>query len=121
MSDDSIKKQRLPYFRVITSLAVIIVLSVLVFFVSARLNLAENLVATLSGFESFQLDELLVVSIFLVFALAVFAIQLWHILAAGTRKHGRLERALNHTNAKLTFLNSVTRQDILDELTESLR
>ncbi len=118
MSDDSIRKQRLPYFRVITSLAVIIVLSVLVFFVSTRLNLAEDLVAGLSAFESFQLDELLVVSIFLVFALAVFAIQLWHILAAESREHGRLERALNHANTKLTFLNSVTRQDILDELTE---
>ena len=88
MSDDSIKKLRLPYFRVITSLAVIIVLSVLVFFVSARLNLAEDLIAGLSGFESYQLDELLVVSIFLVFALAVFAIQLWHILAAGSGSTG---------------------------------
>ena len=118
MSDVLAKKRKSESITIIVYLAVIVILAGLLFFISGRLNLAESLVTALSANESYQVDELLVVSIFLVVGLILFIVKLYHMLKQERHESEVLENRLVQTQARLTFLNTITRQDILNELTE---
>jgi len=118
MSDVLAKKRKSWNITIIAYIAVIVVISAILFFISGRLDLAESLGATLRNYEAYQLDELLVVSIFLVLALILFVVKLYHLLTQESRERESLENRLNRTEARLTFLNTITRQDILNQLTE---
>lgn len=118
MSDVSAKKTQSWNITIIGYIAAIIVLSAILFFISARLNLAESLWTVLQVYEQFQIDELLVVGILLVIMLILFIAKLCHLLKRETREREALELRLSRTNTRLTFLNTITRQDILNQLTE---
>ena len=118
MSDVLAKKRKSWNITIIAYIAVIVVLSGILFFISGRLDLAESLEAALRNYEAYQLDELLVVSIFLVLALILFVVRLCHLLKQETLERESLENRLGRTESRLTFLNTITRQDILNQLTE---
>nr|WP_319375007.1 ATP-binding protein [uncultured Methanoregula sp.] len=118
MSDVLAKKPQSWNITIFGYIAAIIVLSAILFFISARLNLAESLWAGLQAYEQFQFDELLVVGILLVIMLILFIAKLCHLLKRETREREALELRLARANTRLTFLNTITRQDILNQLTE---
>jgi len=118
MSDVLEKKRKSWNITIIAYIVVIVVLSGILFFISGRLDLAEALEAALRNYEAYQLDELLVVCIFLVLALILFVVKLCHLLKQETVERESLETRLGRTEARLTFLNTITRQDILNQLTE---
>lgn len=118
MSDVLEKKRKSWNITIIAYIVVIVVLSGILFFISGRLDLAESLEAALRNYEAYQLDELLVVCIFLVLALILFVVKLCHLLKQETVERESLENRLGRTEARLTFLNTITRQDILNQLTE---
>jgi signal transduction histidine kinase len=118
MSGDSAKKQGMPYFLIVKYVLVIIVFSALLFIVSSALNLAEGLFQLLQKYASLHLSELIIVSIFLVFALAVLAGRLWHELKKEMQDRKFTETSLDRATTRLAFLNSITSQDILNQLTE---
>jgi len=111
------KKPGLPYLVLLTCLVIIAVLSVLLFLVAGYLDLAEMLFSSLRGFESLEADELIIVFIFLAVALGGLGILVWRELKAAVRMSGSLEASLNQANARLSFLNSFIREDMVNELT----
>jgi signal transduction histidine kinase len=118
MSDVSVKKRKSWNITIIAYIAVIVVLAGILFFISGRLDLAESLITILRNYESYQLDELLIVCIFLVLALILFVVKLCHLLKQESRECEALENRLGRAETRLTFLNTITRQDILNQLTE---
>jgi len=117
MSDVLATKSKSVNLTIIAYIAAIIILSVLLFFISGRLDLTESLGTALKAHESLELDELLIVSIFLVIVFILFIVKLYHMLKQVIRENRILENRLVQTEARLTFLNTITRQDILNELT----
>jgi signal transduction histidine kinase len=115
---DGQKKYLMPYFKVLRDLAIIIILSFVVYVIAARMNLAESAFQYFQKYETVQLDELFIVAIFLVVSLAVFAVRLWKELKHSTQECKSIEKTLETANTKLLLLNSITRQDVLNELTE---
>jgi signal transduction histidine kinase len=112
------KKYPMPYFKVLRDLAIIIILSFVVYVIAGRMNLAESAFQYFQKNETVQLDELFIVAIFLVVSLAIFAVRLWKELKHSTQECKSIENALETANTKLLLLNSITRQDVLNELTE---
>jgi len=118
MSEDPAKKRGMPYFLVVKYLIAIIVFAVLLFIIASALNLSEILFSFFQGFSSLHLAEIFVLSLFLVFALAVLAGRLWHELRRELEEQESTEKYLQQATTRLAFLNSITSQDILNELTE---
>jgi signal transduction histidine kinase len=118
MNDVSAKKPRSWTITIIGYLVAIIVLSALLFFVAGRLDLAESLGTVLQQYEHIEMDELLIVGIFLVIMLVLLIAKLCSLLKWENRERESLELRLARTNARLTFLNTITRHDILNQLTE---
>jgi K+-sensing histidine kinase KdpD len=118
MNEDPAKKRGMPYFLIVKYVLVIIVFSALLFLISSALNLSEILFSFLQKFGSFHLTELFIISLFLVFALAVLAGRLWHELRREMQEQEFTEASLQQATNRLAFLNSITSQDILNQLTE---
>jgi signal transduction histidine kinase len=118
MSEDSAKKRGMPYFLVVKYVLVIIVLSALLFIISSALNMAEILFQFLQEYASLHLSELIIVSIFLVFALAVLVGRLWRELRQERQEQEFTEMSRDRATTRLAFLNSITSHDILNQLTE---
>ncbi|MFA4876043.1 MAG: ATP-binding protein [Methanoregula sp.] len=118
MSDDSVKKRKSPNITIIAYLAVILILSGIIFFISARLDLAESLGLVLKNYEMLELDEILITGLFLVVALILLIVKLHHMMMQEIRERDELETRLHKAETRLTFLNTITRQDILNQLTE---
>ena len=72
----------------------------------------------LNNYESFQLDEIFIVSFFLVIALILVIVKLYHRIRQEISEREALESRLHKAEIRLTFLNTITRQDILNQLTE---
>jgi signal transduction histidine kinase len=108
----------MPYFLIVKYVLVIIVLSALLYLISSALGLAEILNQFLQEYASLHLSELIIVSIFLVFAFAALAGGLWRELKRKTREQEVTERSLERATRRLAFLNNITGQDILNQLTE---
>jgi signal transduction histidine kinase len=118
MSGVLAKKRKSGNIIIFAYIAAIIVISGLLFFISGRLDLAESLGATLRNYEPYELDEILIVGAFLILALILFVVKLCHMLKQESRERENLENCLAKTEERLTFLNTITRQDILNQLTE---
>jgi signal transduction histidine kinase len=118
MSEDPAKKRGMPYFLVVKYVIAIVVFAALLFIIASALNLSEILFSFFQGFGSLHLTEIFIISLFLVFALAVLAGRLWHELRRDMENQGNMEAYLQQATTRLAFLNSITSQDILNELTE---
>jgi signal transduction histidine kinase len=118
MSGDLEKKHGMPYFLVALYVLAIVIFSVLLFFVSSALGLAGILIQVLQEYAYLHLSELIIVSIFLVFAFAALASRLWRELKQAKRELKIMDASLGRTTTRLSFLNNITSQDILNQLTE---
>jgi K+-sensing histidine kinase KdpD len=117
MSEEPAKRRGMPYFLVVKFLIVIVVFAALLFIVSSALNLSETLFLFLQRFGSLHLTEVFIICLFLVFALAVLAGRLWHELKREMEEQEYTEASLQQATTRLAFLNSITSQDILNQLT----
>lgn len=98
-------------------LVVILLLSILVFAVSIAFSLPATLLAFVRAYNSMELDDLIVLSIFLVLALAAFSYRRWQEVKGEIQERRGMEQALLSANRRLQLLNDVTRHDILNSLT----
>jgi signal transduction histidine kinase len=97
-------------------LILIFFLAIIVFIVSNIFNLFDLILAFISQHDSWQLDDMIVISIFLVFALGVFSYRRSVELKKEIYEKAAAERALLNANKKINLLNSVTRHDILNQI-----
>ena len=118
MSGDLAKTRGMPYFLIVKYGLVIIVLSVLLFFIASALNLSEILFQVLLEYPSLHVSELVIVGIFLVLAFAALACRLWRELKQEMEELRRMDTSLDRATTRLSFLNNITSQDILNQLTE---
>ncbi|MGB8309808.1 MAG: sensor histidine kinase [Methanoregula sp.] len=118
MNGDSAKKQGMPYFLIIFYVLVILIFAVMLFVISSALDLAEMIFTFLQHFPNLHLNELFIVSIFLVFAFVALIVQLWRELEKEKHDLEIMETQLNQATTKLAFLNGITNQDILNQVTE---
>jgi signal transduction histidine kinase len=118
MVDDFVKKHGMPYVRFLLYLCAVISLSVLLFFAVGRIDLAETSIQSLQQFEPLEFDELLIVAVFLVIALSAFTIRLWIELKRVVQEYNTVELLLYRSGKKLSFLNTIIREDILNQLTQ---
>jgi hypothetical protein len=93
--------------RPLMELGTILLLSVVVFFLAASFDIFEGIVAMAQRYEAWQLDELIVVAMFLAVAMTAIAVRRWlafmNINAVISRRNSQLERAV----AQLNTLNGL--------------
>lgn len=118
MSDEKENTHQKPYKRILVTLAIIVVLAILIFLVAVKFDLAELAFGFAQTYEAYEIDEIILVGLFLAFAFAAFSIKLWIELKREMKEHEMIAETLDRANTKLTLLNSITRQDILNQLTE---
>jgi hypothetical protein len=85
--------------RALPELLVIIGLSVAVYLLSSRYDILENIVRLSHRYEHLEVDEIITVSIFLMFSLLFFSIRRWREAksseALSKRRSEELEKALS--------------------------
>ena len=118
MGDDPVKKHKMPYFRISAYLFIIVILTVLLIVIAEITNLAGALFRYLQTIDTVHLDTALIVLAFLTFALALVIVYLWHELKHVINNFNHVESSLYQSNTKLTFLNTIIREDILNQLTQ---
>ena len=116
MGDDPVKKHKMPYFRISVYLLIIVILTVMLIVISEITNLAGALFRYLQTIDTVHLDTALIVLLFLTFALALVIVYLWHELKRVMNNFNQVELSLNQSNTQLSFLNSILREDILNQL-----
>ncbi len=95
----------------------ILILGILVLSLSIAFNLPASLLGFVEEHNSMQLDDLITLSIVLVFALAVFSYRRWQELEGEIWERRGVEHALLSANTRLQLLNDITRHDIINSLT----
>jgi len=95
---------------------IIIFLALIVFILSTTFNFFDMILVFIRLHDSWQLDDLIVISIFLVFALAVFSYRRSKELKWEIHEKTEAEGALLQANKKLNLLFSITRHDINNQL-----
>jgi signal transduction histidine kinase len=98
-------------------LVFLLLLSILVLSLSITYNHPQYIVMYIEKFNSTPLDDLITLSIVLVFALAVFSYRRWQELDVEIRERKGMEQAVLSANTKLQLLNDITRHDIINSLT----
>jgi K+-sensing histidine kinase KdpD len=118
MGDDAVKKHKMPNFRISVYLFIIVILSVMLIVIAKITNQGEALFRYLQMIDPIHLDTALIVLVFLFFALAFLTIWLWREQKQVIHDYNNSEMSLHRANTKLTFLNTIIREDILNELTQ---
>jgi signal transduction histidine kinase len=95
----------------------IFLISLLVLSLSIAFNLPASIIGFVEEHNSMQIDDLITVSIVLVFALAVFSFRRWQEREAEIQERKGVEHALLSANTRLQLLNDITRHDIINSLT----
>ncbi len=106
-----------PISQTRRDLAAIAILSVVVFALSILFNLPAYIFGFVEAHNSMQLDDLITLSIVLVFALAVFSYRRWREKEGEIKERQEVEHALLSANTRLQLLNDITRHDIINSLT----
>lgn len=101
-------------------LLLIFFLAVILFILSNVFDLPDTILSFVTSHQSWQLDDMLVISIFLVFALGIFSHRRWTELEREILERKKVEATLLDANKKLGILNGITRHDILNGLTALL-
>ena len=118
MSGNAGKKEGMPYFLLIFYILAILIFAVILFVISSVFNLGETFITFLQQYADLHLSELVIVGIFLVIAFAALIVRLWRELKTAEEDRKTMEARLNQEATKLAFLNSITNQDILNQVTE---
>ena len=117
MGDDPVKKHRMPYFRISVYLLIIVILTVLLIVIAEITNLAGALFRYLQTIDTVHLDTAFIVLALLTFAFALLIFYLWRELKHVMNNFNHVELSLYRSNTQLTFLNTIIREDILNQLT----
>jgi signal transduction histidine kinase len=118
MSDDPERKPLLTHTGILVDMLLIAAISVIVFAVARLLDLAEAVYPYLAQYEAWQLDELLIVALFLSLALVYIVIRRWNEQSRAIAALAAEEASHDRARAELTLLNNVIRNDILNELSQ---
>lgn len=118
MGNDAVKKHKMPNFRISAYLIIIVILSCILIVIAEVTNQSEALFKYLQKIDPIHLDTALIVLVFLFFALVFLNIWLWRELKKVIPDCNDAELSLYRANTKLTFLNTIIREDILNELTQ---
>lgn len=118
MSDGLQEKVRSPHFRVGIDIFIIAVLAVLVYIAAYFLNLTGALTLALQTSFAQHASAIIVVAVFFIFGFIFFAVRRWHELTQVGGEIAAERKAMERAQAKLLFLNNITRYDMLNELTQ---
>lgn len=118
MSAEAKEITRLPHFRMLVDIFIIAVFAVVVYIAAYFMNLQEVLIRALQSSGAQQASAFFIAAIFLTVGFVFFAIRRWNEITQVSKETDRLQDALERSNAKLMFLNNITRYDILNELTQ---
>ena len=84
--------------RLYIELALMLVLSMFVFFIAASFDMFEHFVELVRRYENWELDELIIVALFLVMALSGFSVKRWlafrKVNAVLIKRNGDLQQAM---------------------------
>lgn len=117
MSEDTKEKTTSPHIRILLDILIIIILAVVVYVAAYFLNLSGTLLLLLQTSGAQYASAFIIVTLFLVFGLVFFMVRRWHELTQVSGEIDASKKALERANAKLMFLNNITRYDMLNELT----
>jgi light-regulated signal transduction histidine kinase (bacteriophytochrome) len=118
MSDGPNQKKPSPHFRILLDLFIIIVLAAVVYVAAFFLKLPDALFRALEVYGVEEASAMVIVAVFLAVGFVFFAIRRWHELTLVSRQIEETKMALEQANAKLMFINNITRYDMLNELTQ---
>jgi signal transduction histidine kinase len=118
MSDDHTEITRLPHFKILIDIFIIAVLAVVVYIAAYFMNLPEVLIRALETSGAQQASAFIIVAIFLAVGFIFFCVRRWHELTQVSGEITGIQKSLERANAKLMFLNNITRYDMLNELTQ---
>ncbi|MFA5332139.1 MAG: HAMP domain-containing sensor histidine kinase [Methanoregula sp.] len=109
-----------PRSPVIRDLIIIAVLAVIVWCVAAWFDVFEQVLLFTWSHESWEIDELIIVSLFLVGAFFVFSYRRLREFRNEYTELARTKEALTRTNRQLGLLTSLTRHDSLNRISVAL-
>ena len=118
MKDDFVKKHKMPYFRISVYVFIIVILTIMFIVIADVMNRTEALFRYIQTFDALHLDTALIILVFLTFALAFLTIWLWREQKQMMNDCNNAEMSLYQANTKLAFLNTIIREDILNQLTQ---
>ena len=118
MSAEAKEITRLPHFKMLVDIFIIAVFAVIVYIAAYFMNLPEVLIRALESSGAQQASAFFIAAIFLTVGFVFFAIRRWNEISQVSKETDRVQDALERANAKLMFLNNITRYDILNELTQ---
>jgi len=97
-------------------LFVIAILAVIVLIISAWFDIFESVYGFVQAHDAYQVDEIILLCVFLVLALAVFSVRRLKELGQENATLVRTERELDRVNRQLHLMTSITRHDVLNNL-----
>jgi signal transduction histidine kinase len=97
-------------------LVIILFLAIILFILSNIFDLPDLILAFVTSYKSWQLDDMIVISIFLTFALGIYIYRRSREMQVEIREKTLAQEALLRANNRLGLLNSITRHDILNGL-----
>jgi signal transduction histidine kinase len=97
-------------------LFIILFLAIILFVLSNIFDLPDLILVFVTSNKSWQLDDMIVISIFLTFALGIYIYRRSREMQTEIREKTLAQEALLQANTKLGLLNSITRHDILNGL-----
>ena len=103
--------------RIRKDVLVLVAIAVIVFCISVAIDGFSLILSFVQSHDSWQIDDLITVSIILTFGLAVFSYRRYVEILQSMAERQRAEDALREANRKLNLMNSITRHDILNQLT----
>ena len=118
MSDGPLEKKPSPHFRILLDIFIIIVLAAIVYLAAYFLKLPDALFRALEVYGVQEASALVIVAVFLAVGFVFFAVRRWHELTQVSVQMEETRKALEQANAKLMFINNITRYDMLNELTQ---
>ena len=93
--------------RLLIELGLMLVLSIFVFFIAASFDMFEQLVGIVWRYENWELDELIIVAVFLVMALSVFSVKHWLAFRKVNAVLIKRNRDLQQAMTQLRELNGI--------------
>jgi K+-sensing histidine kinase KdpD len=103
--------------RIRKDVLVLIIVSLVVLCVSIAFNGFGSLISLIRANESRPVDAVLTLSLVLTVALSIFSYRRYLEISQAIGARQRAETALKEANRKLKLMNSITRHDVLNQLT----
>ncbi|WP_062397496.1 HAMP domain-containing sensor histidine kinase [Methanogenium cariaci] len=102
--------------KIILEVLLLFILSSISFYLAASVDAFELIYIWCIAYESYELDEIIVASFILLFALMIFSVRRWIEYKNEVRLRMDAERRLTVANKKLLLLTRITRHDIKNKI-----